>query len=137
MEDDDGPMIHGESRERSVQEVPISDLVRLIGDGRLDRDGLDGRLEAAPSSDFVGGCPDEDPVQPTLEPVGLPELGQLPPAAHERLLDGILGEVRVAEDEAGGGIQARAGRADELGEGMPVAFPCSNHEPVLVHARLG
>ena len=50
--------------------------------------------------------------------------------------DGILGQLRVAEDEAGGGVQARAGRADEIGEGVPVALPRSVHESDLIHDRL-
>lgn len=39
-------------------------------------------------------------------------------------------------EEACRGIQARAGRANELGKGNPVALPCSFDESVLVHVRL-
>jgi hypothetical protein len=61
---------------------------------------------------------------------------QAAPRPDERLLDGILGELRVPEDEAGRGVQAPAGRADELGEGLPVASSRSVHESVLVHGPL-
>ena len=61
---------------------------------------------------------------------------QAAPRPDQGLLDGVLGQFRVAKDEAGRGIQARAGRADELGEGVPVASPCSLHEFRSVHGRL-
>ena len=74
-------------------------------------------------------------VQPVVERRGVTQPRQAAPGPDERLLDGILGQLRVAEDEAGGGVQARAGRADELGEGVPVASPRSLHESDLVHDR--
>jgi hypothetical protein len=62
---------------------------------------------------------------------------QAAPGSDQRLLDGVLGEIRVAEDEAGRGVQTRAGCAGELSEGVPVALPGSFHESDLVHVHLG
>ena len=75
-------------------------------------------------------------VQPVVERRRVAQPRQAAPGPDQGLLDGVLGQFRVAEDEAGRGIQARAGRAGELGEGVPVASPCSFHESVLVHDRL-
>jgi hypothetical protein len=100
--------------------------------GQLDLDHTPSTL--APEIDAGMG---HQTVQPMVEGLRIVQPRQSAPCPDERLLDGILGEVRVAEDEAGRGIEAGAGRADEIGEGLPVAFPCSNHEPVLVHSRLG
>ena len=71
-----------------------------------------------------------------VERRGVTQPRQAAPGPDERLLDGILGQLRVAKDEAGGGVQARAGCADEFGEGVPVALPRSIHESDLVHDRL-
>jgi hypothetical protein len=61
---------------------------------------------------------------------------QAAPRPDQGLLDGILGEVRVSENEASGGIQARAGPAGKLSKGLSVASPRSLHERVLVHVDL-
>ena len=76
-------------------------------------------------------------VQPVVEGRRVAQPRQAAPRPDQGLLDGVLGKIRVAKDEAGRGIQAAAGHADELGEGMPVASPRSVYESVLVHTRLG
>src|SRR5690242_19034874 len=75
-------------------------------------------------------------VQPVVERLGIAQPRQAAPRPDQGLLDGVLGQFRVAKDEASGGIQARAGHADELGEGVPVAFASSLHEFRSVHGRL-
>ena len=100
--------------------------------GQLDLD------HASPAlADEIDAGVGHEAVQPVVERRGVAQPRQAAPGPDQRLLDGVLGEIRVAEDEAGRGVQARAGRAGELGEGVPVASPRSFHESVLVHARLG
>jgi hypothetical protein len=72
-------------------------------------------------------------MEPVVEAPRIAQPRQAAPGPDERLLGGILGELRVAEDEVGRGVQARAGRADELGEGLPVPAPRSLQESLLVH----
>ena len=43
---------------------------------------------------------DEQPIQPGLEPVRIPQAGQVAPRVEQRLLRGILGQVRVTQDPA-------------------------------------
>ena len=77
-----------------------------------------------------------EPVQPGLEPVGLPKLREIPPGPDQRLLDRVACELRVPEDEAGGLVQPHDGRAGELREGVMIASPGSLDELSLVHRCL-
>ena len=43
---------------------------------------------------------DEQPVGPGLEPVRIPQRGQVPPRLEQRPLRRVLGQVRVAQDPA-------------------------------------
>ena len=61
---------------------------------------------------------------------------QAAPRPDQGLLDGVLGQNRVAQDKASCGIQACTGRVREFSEGMPVASLRSNDESVLVQVRL-
>ena len=88
------------------------------------------------ATDEVDAGPHHQAVEPVVERRRVTQPRQAAPGPDERLLDGILGQLRVAEDEAGRGVQARAGRASELREGVPVASLRSLHESDLVHDRL-
>ena len=136
MEDDDGPGFGLETRERAVELIAVGNPSGVVVGRGLDN-GLDIDLDypsiAAP--DEIDAGPDHEAVQPVVERRGVTQPRQAAPSPDERLLDGILGQLRVAEDEASGGVQARAGRANEIGEGVPVALPRSVHESDLVHDR--
>src|SRR6188768_4049210 len=104
--------------------------------GEVDRGELD-LDDAAPAlAGEVDAGVRHQAVQPVVERLGIAQPRQAAPCPDQGLLDGVLGQFRVAQDEAGRGIQARAGRADELGEGVPVASPGSIHEFRTVHGRL-
>ena len=44
-------------------------------------------------------------MDPGLESVGIPELGQPAPGEHEGVLQRVLGEARVAQDPAGDRVE--------------------------------
>ena len=67
----------------------------------------------------VAGVHDEAP-QPGVEAVRVAEPRDLAPGADERLLGGVLGAIRVAEDQAGQGVQAGRAAADERRERVVV-----------------
>ena len=131
-----GPGVGLEPSERPVELVAIGDPSRIVVGGRFE-DGLDADLDHPPlaAPDEIDAGPDHEAVEPVVERRGVTQPRQAAPGPDERLLDGILGQLRVAEDEPGGGVQARAGGADEIGEGVPVALPRSVHESDLVHDR--
>src|SRR4249920_3890954 len=76
----------------------------------------------------------QQPVEPGVEAVGAAQGGQVTPGPDERLLDGVLGLVGVAQDEPGGGIQPEDRGACQRGEGVMIAPSRSLHELLLHHA---
>ena len=73
-------------------------------------------------------------VEPGVEAVGAAQCGQVTPGSDERLLDGVLGLVGIAQDEPGGGIQPEERGACQRGEGVMIAPSRSLHEFLLHHA---
>ena len=74
---------------------------------------------------------DEQPVDPGIEAVRVPERGQITPGSDERVLDGVLGLFDIPEHEPGGGIQTGDRGACQLGEGVMIAPLRSLHEVSL------
>jgi len=74
----------------------------------------------------------EDPIHPGVEAVDVAELRELPPAPDERLLNGVLGQVWVAQDEPGDRVEAVDLARGELPERLAVALSRSFDE-VLSH----
>ena len=50
-------------------------------------------------------------MEPGVEPVRVTKPGQVPPGAHQGVLDRVARELAVPEDEARGRVQARADAA--------------------------
>lgn len=73
-------------------------------------------------------------MQPGVEAIEVAQSGQVPPAADERLLDGVLRAVWVLEDESGRGVQSTDRGACQHGEGVMIALACPLHE-VSLHDR--
>src|SRR6476659_5947168 len=78
---------------------------------------------------------DDELTQPGVEPVRVAQRWQVAPGADEAVLDRVARKLRVAEDQAGGCVESRDGRAGKLGEGVMIALPCPFHEVALVHDR--
>ena len=64
-------------------------------------------------------------MEPHLVAIDASQAGQLAPRQQERLLDRVLGEVRVAQDADGDGEAPAAVEIDELAERDVIARPCS------------
>ena len=114
-----------------------------VGRGRLGvghRQGVDlGKHDLDASAlggpELIAAGVEEQPVQPGLEAIGVAQGGQVPPAADERLLDGVLGAIGVPQDESRGGVHAADRGACQHGEGVMIALLRSLHE-VSLHVRL-
>jgi hypothetical protein len=74
----------------------------------------------------------EQAVKPCVEALGAAQGGQVSPGPDERLLDGVLRLVGIAEDEPGGGVQPEDRGSCERREGVMIAPPRSIHE-ILLH----
>ena len=71
---------------------------------------------------------DEEPVGPGLEPVRIPQLGQVPPRVEQRALRGIFGQVRVAQDPTRDREEVAADARDQGFECFFVALHCTLDE---------
>jgi hypothetical protein len=58
----------------------------------------------------------------------------VPPGQHERVLDRVLGAIRIAEDEVGDAMQPREGSPHQLGIGFVIAVP-GRDDQVSLHPR--
>jgi uncharacterized protein (DUF1684 family) len=138
MQDHHSPRLGFETRQEPVEQVALGHLDgRILRDRIVDRGELDLDHAAPAPADELETRVRDQAVEPVVEGRGIAQSRQAAPRTDQGLLDGVLGEIRVAKDEAGRGVQSRTGSARELGEGMPVAVASSRHESVLVHVGLG
>ena len=112
MEDDQGSLVRRQPAEATIQLVTIEDRTgRVDGDRFVVRTPGDGGRMAATPSRLVHAAADEQAMQPRIEAVRVAERRKVPPGAHERFLDRILGPVRFAEDQPRDRIEPGEGRA--------------------------
>src|SRR6202008_4120437 len=100
----------------------MDDLAAEIGrDGCVKRSELPlDRAAPLPANQVEAGV-DEQLVQPAVEREGVAQRRQIAPTANERVLDRVSREVVVPDDQTGGGVQPRDGRAGQRGEGVMIA----------------
>jgi hypothetical protein len=82
---------------------------------------------------FVDAGPVQEPVQPSVEPIGASQGGQIAPGADERLLDRVLRLVGVMQDQTGCCVQPPDRGAGKRGEGVMIASSRPVHEIGLHH----
>jgi hypothetical protein len=137
VQDHDGAFFRLEPGERVVEQVAVGDLPGVVEHlGEVQWCELDFDHSTSPLPRQIDAGMGDEAVQPVVERRWVAQPRQAAPRPDQRLLDGVLRQIRVTEDEASRGVQSRAGQADELGEGMPVAFSSPFHESGLVHDRL-
>ena len=74
----------------------------------------------------------EEALQPGIEPVRIAEPSQIAPGDHQRVLQGILGPIDVAEDPLGGREEVVLANADQVDIRRPIPVPCRLDE-IAVH----
>lgn len=62
-----------------------------------------------------------DPVEPRVEPFRIAEATHVTPGDHQRVLQGILGSVHVAQDPVGQREQPVRARTDQVDVCLPIA----------------
>ena len=137
MEDDDRPPFRREPAESLVDQVSIRELGRGVADSRLDQGReLDLDDPATASSGRVEARVDGQAMEPGIETVRIAQPGQVSPGSKQSVLDRVSRELTIPDDEAGGSVQPRDGRAGQRREGVMIALPRSLDETSLVHGRL-
>ncbi len=127
------PLLGRQSPEGAVELVALGDPEVLIPpDGDVNRQ-LDeaGHVPSHPLRVGDAGMNDE-PVEPGIEAIGIPQGREISPGRHERLLDRVLRPVDVAQDALGDREQAPHPRAQEL-RVRPTVAVASRLDKVAIH----
>lgn len=137
MEDDEGPPRGIEAPEGVLDRLALHDVgLDVAGHGTAERRELDFNGTTPTPAQQIDTGSDQQPMQPGLEPRRITKTGQVPPGVQQRVLNRVPREFAIPEDEAGGCIQPRDGRASQDCEGVMIAPLCLLDETPLVHCRL-
>jgi hypothetical protein len=135
MKDEHCSLIGLEVADATFDQIPVGRGRLRVRHGEwMDLGKLDLDPVALGGPELITAGVEEDPVQPRVEAIDVAQAGQVPPAADERLLDGILCPVRVLEDESGRRVQPTARGASQHREGVMIAPARPLHE-VSLHDR--
>lgn len=120
----DGPMPRGEPSERPLELIADGDEVQPV----VDRPWMEpmpdgchprGALTLGPREAMRRT--DDQPMQPGLESVRIPQASQPKPRGDEGFLDRIVGRLRVAQDPKRGPVKRRSRGHGQDREGMAIA----------------
>ena len=122
VQDEDRALFRSESPESTFEKVAPSHSLSGVGGHRFDGDIEWHQMDGVPArrARELETDADQDPRRPGLEPVDLAQARQFPPGDDERPLDGVVGEIDVAEDPSRDPEQAVPMRPDQDGEGVLV-----------------
>jgi succinyl-CoA synthetase, beta subunit len=135
MKHDEGPRLRLETAEAAFELVAVGHRRRGVIDGRgVDRGQFHVEAMAPEPARLIDAGAVQQTVEPGVEAVGAAQCGQVTPGSDERLLDGVLGLVGIAQDEPGGSVQPDDRGACQHGEGVMIAPSRSLHEFLLHHA---
>ena len=102
MEHEDRPLFGRQPAEPTFELVPVGDGEQVVGCGRsVDRQDPKVRGSATLARRLGDADVDEEALEPRIEAVRIAESAQVTPGDHQRVLEGILGPIDVAEDPLG------------------------------------
>ena len=143
MEHEDRPLVGRQPAEPAFEQVPIGDREQLIGSGRsVDRQDPKVRGSATLARRLGDADVDEEALEPRIEAVRIAEAPKVTPGDHQRVLQGILGPIDVAEDPLGGRKEPVLPSDDQVDICRPIPVLCrldeiAVHGPRLVGRALG
>ena len=107
MQDDERALLRVEAGKGLLDQVAVRQAAGVVaGHGRfVDREDVDLDRPPASPAGLVEAGVHEEAVEPGVEPVRVTKPGQVPPGAHQGVLDRVARELRVPEDEARGRVQ--------------------------------
>ena len=129
MQNDEGPRLRLEAAEAAVELVAVGHRRHgVVGSPDVDRNELHIEAVTAEPARLIDAGADKQPVEPRVEAVVAAERGEVSPGPDERLLDGVLGLIRVPQDQSRGCVQPSDCGGRECGEGVMIASSSSGHE---------
>ena len=121
-QDDDGALRRRKGEERLFDELAVGRGRRPRGSGararRCSPTPRGSRERRALGARLLVAGADEELREPGIEPLRFTEPRELTPGLDHRLLNGVLGRIRVPEDLAGDTEQPLAGRVEGPLEGV-------------------
>ena len=133
VQDEDRALLDVEAPKAALDLIPIGKVARPIADGR---GGRIERVTEEPASTVSIGLPvarsDDEAMDPRFPGVGITQASDVSPGGDERVLDRILGAVRIPKDERRDPVQATGRCLGQRGEGCVITFlgpldECSIH----------
>jgi hypothetical protein len=122
VQNEDRSLLGRQSSEPSFELVPIGDSQQCVRCRRsVDRQHPQDRSSAALARRLVDALMNEESLQPRVEPVRIAEPSKVTPGDHQRILEGILGSIDVAEDPLCDREEAVGAGADQVDERLPVS----------------
>ena len=133
MEHEDRPLIGRQPAEPAFELVPVGDGEQVVGCRRsVDRQHPQVRRPATLARRLGDADVDEEAVEPRIEPVRIAEAPQVTPGDHQRVLEGILGPIDVAQDPLGDREEPVGPSADQVDIRLPIPVLCRLDE-VAIH----
>src|SRR5262245_35651990 len=123
VEHHDRPFLHAEAPERSLELVAIEEARKVVGPRVLIEREL-AYLDGAPLPDasrLAMTGPNQDPMEPRVEAIGVPERREVAPGGDECLLGRVPRPIRIAEHELGDRVEARDRPERQLVERVSIA----------------
>ena len=132
MEDEDGPLLHGEPPEGALEQIAVIHGQVFVGAG-LAGDGEDPQaLVPPPPTPGLGVAGvGEDAVEPRFEARRITQGGKVGPGHRQRSLNGVLSQIDVPEDPDRDRQASVADRARQGVERFRVALPCPLDQSIL------
>ena len=133
MEHEDRPLFGRQPAEPAFEQVTVGDGEQIVGSGRsVDRQYPKVRGSATLARRMVDADVDEKALEPRIEAVRIAEASKVTPGDHQRVLEGILGPIDVAEDPLSGREEMVLANADQVDVRRPIPVLCRLDE-IAVH----
>jgi hypothetical protein len=124
VEHEDRPLFGRQPAEPTFQQVTVGDGDQIVGSGRsVDRQDPKVRGSTTLARRMVDADVDEEALKPRIEAVRIAEAPQITPGDHQRVLEGILGPIDIAEDTLCGREEVVLANADQVDIRRPIPVP--------------
>ena len=134
-QDEDRPLIGRQVTEAALELIPLGDGALAIrrGHGLASDTDLGEVPRPVPLRGSVAGV-DEQAMQPAIEPIRIAQGPEIAPRQEQRILDGVRGQILVAQDQSSGGVEPARSARRQRRERVDVAVLRSDDEITLLPA---
>jgi len=132
-EREDGSLLGWKPAESAFELIPDDHVQQLVGRRRpFDRQNPEVDDPTSLARRLDDAHVDEKPMQPRVEAVRIAEAAQVTPGDHQRVLQGILGSIDIAENSLRHREEAVGAGADQVDKRLPIT-PCRCLDEIAIH----